>query len=76
VKRSRKVTNVEAPTQKLVVRKQKAKLKPKAPVSVKPADWYASAARSFGLSLGDGATPREVARLRNRAREPIYTGKG
>ena len=76
MKRSRKVTDVKRPTQKLIVRRQKTKPKPKASVSFKSADWYASAARSFGLSLGEGATPREIARLRNRAREPHHSGVG
>ena len=58
MKHSRKVTNVRPPPEKLIVGEQKTKLKPKALVSFKSADWYTNAARSVGLSLGDGATPR------------------
>jgi hypothetical protein len=60
MKRSTKAAQVKAPKKKLVVRKTKV------PASFKTADWYATAARSFGLSMGEGATPREVARIRNR----------
>jgi hypothetical protein len=45
----------ETPAKKLIVPKLKSKPKPKTPISFKSAEWYASAARSFGLSAGSGS---------------------
>lgn len=60
---------------KLIVRKLKSMPKSMARVSFKSADWYARAARSFGLSVARGAASQEIAELQNRPREPnAYAG--
>ena len=69
--RSRKVAKaVKGRPEKRVARKVTSRTKN--PASFKTANWYASAARSFGLSTGEGASPREASSLRNRTREPNH----
>lgn len=69
MKRSTKAAKV-GPAKKLIARKLKSTPKSKAQVSFKSAEWYARAARSFGLSVARGATSQEFAELQNRPREP------